>query len=138
MGGGGGETIDPCPITYRSNKHRFSDDVFFFYREQSLRYTYVPHDLFDRDLIYLSPPPPLFTRSEYAAYITSSVHAPNGESIIRVHRLHVRYRFNYCYYVVINYHSVGSPGPTTSIYIYICVPAVLQADYPVDVASVRR
>lgn len=40
--------------------------------------------------------------------------------IIYVHRLRVCYGFNYCYYVVINYHSVGSQR--------VCVPMSAEAD----------
>jgi hypothetical protein len=53
--------------------------------------------------------------------------------IIYVHRLRVCYGFNYCYYVVINYHSVGSQR------VRVCLPrrmAVLQASDPVGIASV--
>lgn len=95
------------------------------------------HDLFDRDSIYVYRVkmnikiiniPPL-TRNKFGT------RTPYTESIICVHRLHttIRYRFNYCYYVVINYRSVGSPHMHMYRQVYLRVfflYVLKQTDWP--------
>lgn len=61
---------------------------------------------FDRDIRYNVYP---CAHEQYYIHVLGILYnVRRTELIIYVHRLHVCYRFNYCYYIVINYHSVGS------------------------------
>lgn len=62
--------------------------LYYIFRSQFIKISYY--------IIYIILP---------ASFARAHTH---GVLIIYVHRLCVRYGFNYCYYVVINYHSVGS------------------------------
>jgi len=59
---------------------------------------------FDRDILKFYIISTSFARAHIHVYTQTS----STVLIIYVHRLRDCYGFNYCYYVVINYHSVGS------------------------------
>jgi hypothetical protein len=87
----------------RYQRARFSEYfiIIFFRLPRSPRVIY-----FDRDISYNVY---LCAHVQYNIHVLGILYdVRRTELIIYVHRLHVRYRFNYCYYVVINYHSVGS------------------------------